>query len=116
MSETSTCCRKNKQGDEHMLPPLTVMWQRWPMVCGEGQVEAVINARISASSASNHSAMSLTDDAASLPLLHPVFFPSLKLGRGKDHTRRLHWSVLWSYLVNSAACSDLFLCPECIIL
>lgn len=65
LKPTNTCCRRHKHGDEHMLLPRMVMWQRWAIVCGEGQEEAVINAQISASSA-KHSAMSLT---ASLPLL-----------------------------------------------
>lgn len=92
--------QENKHGDEHMLLlPLTVTW---PIVCGEGQEKAVINAQISASSA-KHSAMSLTDDAASLPFLLSVFPSSLRLGRGKDHTRRLYWSLLWSHLLKSAA-------------
>lgn len=35
-----------------MLLPLTVVvWKRRPVVCGEGQEEAVTNAQISASSA-----------------------------------------------------------------
>lgn len=75
-SESNTCCRKNKHGDEHTLLPLTLVWQRRPIVCGEGQEEAVINAQISASPA-KHSAMSLTDDAASLsPPFCFVFFYS----------------------------------------
>lgn len=49
---------------------LTLMWRRRRrlIVSGEGQEEAVINAPISASSV-KHSAVNLTDDAASLPLL-----------------------------------------------
>lgn len=105
--ETNTCCKKKtKHGDEHMLLPLTVVWKRRPVVCGEGQEEAVMNAQISASSA-KHSTMSLTDDAASLPLLISVWSSSLRLGCCKDHTRRLPCNLLCSYLVNCCSSRSL---------
>lgn len=63
-SETNTCCRKNKHADKHMLLLTGTRHRR---------SSAVINAQISASSAKD-SVMSLTDDAASPPLLLSISF------------------------------------------
>lgn len=117
LKPTNTCCRRHNHGDEHMLLPRTVMWQRWPIVCGEGQEEAVINAQISASSA-KHSAMGLTDDAASLPLLFLLLLSVFSsLFSDWDEVKITPEPPLVLSCKLCCLCgSDLFLCPECIIL
>lgn len=107
--ETHTCCGKAKHGDKHML--LALMWRRRRrlIVSCEGQEEAVINAHISASSA-KHSAVNLTEDAASLPRL--LLPPLLRLGRDTDHNRTLRWlepSLALSCKLCCSCGSDLFL-------
>lgn len=105
--ETNTCCQKKTKNT--VTSTCCCRW-RW---CGSGGWSSAVRDMRRQwwmlrflSHLLKHSTMSLTDDAASLPLLISVWSSSLRLGCGKDHTRRLP-CLLCSYLVNCCSSRSL---------